>query len=78
MKPDGSWMPRWRFAPFTCLEDAFLLLERAASDYKLSKTGGTFSVEVRIGSRIGAAKGADMAHTISLSVASAIGLEMSR
>jgi hypothetical protein len=27
VKPDGSWIPRWRFAPLSRLEDAFSLLE---------------------------------------------------
>ena len=39
MRPDGSWMPRWRFAPFICLEDALLLLERAASEFRLKSCG---------------------------------------
>jgi hypothetical protein len=76
MKPDGSWMPKWRFAPFTCLEDAFLLLEQSASEFKLSKVeGGTFSVEVRIGGRAGNASGQNKARTISLAIVNAIGLE---
>lgn len=75
MKPDGSWMPRWRFAPFSRLEDAFLLLDRAASEFTLSKVdGGTFTAEVRIGGRTGRAGGDNKAQTISLAIANAVGM----
>ena len=75
IKPGGGWMPRWRFAPFTCVEDAFVLLDRAASEYTVKKIAGkTFSVEVRIAGRVGKAVGADKARTISIAVANALGL----
>src|SRR4051794_324769 len=74
LKPDGSWMPRWRFAPFSCLNDAFLLLDRAEGEFKLSSiTGGKFTAEVRIGGSAGLASGDNKAWTISCAIADAIG-----
>jgi hypothetical protein len=76
LKPDGGWIPRWRFAPFTSLEDAFLVLDRAATEFKLSMhRGRTFSAEVRIDGRIGKAVGNNKARAISIAIASAMGLK---
>src|SRR4051812_13483243 len=76
MKPDGSWMPRWRFAPFTCLEDAFSLLDRVSDAYKLTAASGIFTAEVRVGDRTGRAAGASKSNTITMAIARAIGLEI--
>src|SRR5580704_10575300 len=35
IKSGRSWIPRWRFSPLERLEDAFGLLERVATSYRL-------------------------------------------
>jgi hypothetical protein len=75
LRPDGSWMPRWRFAPFTCLDDAFVLLDRASDGYTLTNAGGVFTAEVRVGTRTGKATGKPKAKTITLAIAQAFGIE---
>ena len=71
-----GWMPRWRFAPFVRLEDAFQLLDRAATSYTLhGLDDGTFSVEVLVGTRVGKAVGERKATAISLAIARALDLE---
>jgi hypothetical protein len=77
LRPNGSWLPKWRFSPFASVEDALLVVDHAASEFKLSRVqGGLFTAEVRIGGRTGKAAGADKARTISCAIADAIGLEI--
>ena len=79
IKPGRSWIPRWRFAPMARLEDAFHLLDCVASAYRLQTLeDGTFSAEVRVGSRIGKASGEPKARAITLTVARVLGLEVER
>lgn len=77
IKPGRGWTPRWHFAPFTKIEDAFLLLDRVASDYTLAADkGGGFRAEVRVGGRVGQASGESRARTITMALAHALGLEV--
>jgi hypothetical protein len=72
-----SWIPRWRFAPFSRLDDALLLLDRASSNYKLTMfKGGTFTAEVHVDNRIGKAFGEPKARTITTALVRALGLKL--
>ena len=77
IKSGRAWTPTWRFSPLTSLEDAFGLLDAAASAYTLTaqKDGG-FEAEVRVGSRIGRASGEHKARTITIALADALELEV--
>jgi hypothetical protein len=46
LKPGRSWIPKWRFAPLSRLEDAFKLLDHSGCTYKLERNGENLSVEV--------------------------------
>ena len=71
-----EWMPRWRFAPLTNLEDAFRLLDTSATAYTLATSkDGNFEAEVRVGEHVGKASGEPKARTITIALALAIGLE---
>jgi hypothetical protein len=76
IKPGRSWTPRSRFKPFTRLEDAFLLLDRAGGTYMLSVgADGVFSAEVRIGERVGKTIGEPKARAITVAISRAVGIE---
>jgi hypothetical protein len=77
IKAGRGWTPSWKFAPLTNLEDAFALLDNAASTYAL-RTGrdGMFEAEVHVGGRVGNASGESKARTITLALARAVGLEV--
>jgi len=77
LKPGGGWTPRWRFAPLTNLEQAFGLLDRAASAYTISanKIRG-FQVEVRVGGRVGKASGKPKSRVITIALCHALGLAL--
>jgi hypothetical protein len=75
LKSGRGWIPKWRFKPFTRLEDAFLLLDRAGGTYVLSvSSDGVFSAEVRIGERIGKASGEPKAQAITVAICRALGI----
>jgi hypothetical protein len=74
MTSERSWIPRARFRPLIRLEDAFALLDRAATSYTLKRAGNSFTAEVRVGRLIGRASGRARAATITLAVAQALGL----
>jgi hypothetical protein len=77
IKSGRSWIPKWRFAPFTRLEDAFRLLEASASSYTLrASSRGVFTAEVSVASRTGWASGQSKATIITVAVARAIGLDV--
>ena len=77
IKTGRAWTPSWRFSPLTSLEDAFALLDAAASAYTLAaQKGGGFQAEVRVGSRIGRASGEPKARTITIALADALELEV--
>jgi len=69
-----SWIPRWRFRPFTELADALKLLDCAADHYTLKRDGRVFSVEIQASSGSGIASGELKARPITLAVARAVGL----
>jgi hypothetical protein len=77
IKPDRGWTPRHRFAPLTRLDDAFQLVDRVATTCKLTMVkGGHFSAEVQVDTRVGKASGESKARTITMALASALGLEL--
>jgi hypothetical protein len=76
IKSGRSWIPKWRFSPFTRIEDAFLLLDHAGGTYTLSlDRKGVFATQIRIGGRVGKASGDSKPQTITLAIAKALGLE---
>jgi hypothetical protein len=78
IKANRSWIPRWRFAPFTNLQHAFELLQAAGSSFILrSLATGAFEAEVCIGGHVGRAAGEPKARTITMAVACALRLESS-
>jgi hypothetical protein len=77
IKSGRGWLPKWRFAPLSRLDDAFELLDRSASTYRLERTGrDAFAVEVQCDGRVGKASGEPKARVITLAVARALGLEV--
>jgi hypothetical protein len=76
IKSNRSWIPCWRFQPFTEMASAFELLDRASDWYTITCKGGAFSVEVRAGRCAGRASGDCLARTIALAVAQTVGLEI--
>jgi hypothetical protein len=75
LKIGRTWISRTRFKPLARLEDAFLVLDRAASSYCLTSAGGIFTAEVKVGTRTGRATGNARARTIVLALAQALGIE---
>jgi hypothetical protein len=77
IKPGRSWMPRWRFAPLTRLEDAFELLDRAGSDYILARAKGrAFTAKVRAYGRTARASGDHKSRTITTALSLTLGLDV--
>lgn len=75
IKAEGGWTPSWRFTPLTNLEQAFDLLDRAASAYTISTNKArAFQTEVRVESQVGRASGEPKARTITMALARALGL----
>jgi hypothetical protein len=75
MKSGRAWIPNWRFAPLTSLEDAFLLLDTGASGYTLvARNTGEFQARIRVGGRTGRACGKNKARTITIALARALGI----
>jgi hypothetical protein len=77
LKPGRSWTPRSRFNPFTRLEDAFMLLERAGSTWVLSfGPDRVFTAQVGVGGRVGTASGEPKARVITLALCKALAIEV--
>lgn len=76
IKTGRSWIPSWRFAPLTSLEDAFALLDAAAVSAKLRSTPDGLDATVRVGRRVGKASGRLKARVITLALARALGMEV--
>jgi hypothetical protein len=75
LKSGGGWLPKWRFKPFTRLEDAFLLLDHTGGSYVLSVgADGVFGAEVRVGERVGKASGEPKARAITVALSRALGI----
>jgi hypothetical protein len=77
IKAGRIWIPRWRFQPLKCLEDAFQLLKMARAALVLRSAGdGNFSAQVRVGSRTGRASSGSGAASITMAIARAVGLDL--
>ena len=76
LKADRNWRVRWRFQPLNDLGNAFELLGQATDHYTISCELGIFTVEMRRGFTGGKATGDQLARTISLAVASLLGLDI--
>jgi hypothetical protein len=76
IRPDGGWLPTWRFSPFDRIEDALQVLEKTADDYKLhgNKHGHRGSIEVTVGTKTISASGEPKARLITTALAYALGL----
>jgi hypothetical protein len=72
-----GWIPRWHFQPLKRVEDAFKLLDAAATGFTLTLSGDqVFTALVRVGSNTGSATGESKAATITVALARAIGLDV--
>jgi len=77
IKSGRAWLPKWRFSPLSRLDDAFELLDRSGSTYRLERIGGrAFTVEVQLGGRVGRASGELKARAITLAVVRLLGLDV--
>ncbi len=73
IKSGRSWIPKWRFSPFTRIEDAFSLLDKAGGTYALAvDVKGVFTAQIRIGDCVGRASGDPKARSITLAIARAL------
>ena len=78
LKPNRSWIPHWRSAPVTNLENAFDLLDAAASAYTLgARRGGIVKADVHVNEHVGGTYGAAKPRTITIALARALGLDLS-
>src|SRR5512135_579772 len=76
LKADRGWIPRWRFQPLKQLDDAFSLLDQSGCRYIIKRSvDGTFSVQVRIGGRVGKASCGERARAICLALGRALRLD---
>jgi hypothetical protein len=72
-----QWITRGHFQPVDRVQDAFRLLQKAASGFSLTKTpDGVFSATVCVGDRTGTASGSAVAATITRAIGRALGLEV--
>src|SRR5690349_16601373 len=74
-----SWIPRWRFQPWKCLENALDLLDAAKPDRcsMVRDRGFDWSVTIAIGDSLGSAQDPSPARAITLAVAQAVGVDVS-
>lgn len=79
LKSGRQWIAKWRFRPFSRLEDAFLLLDQTGGTYNLAvDRNGALTAEVRIRGRVGKASGNAKARTITLAIVRALDLAILR
>jgi len=78
IRPGRSWLPRWRFAPFVNIDDAYALLDSAKPTESVVVTDslGQITAQVRIGNRMGSAAGSTRAAVITCAIARALGLDI--
>lgn len=78
LKSGRVWIPRWRFQPFSNVEDALTLLDAAQpTEYSIrSKVDGQVEVRVSVHGHLGVAIAGTRSAAISVAVARAIGLEV--
>lgn len=75
IKSGRTWIPKWRFSPLDRVADAFDLLDRAATNYRLElHERGVFTAEVCVGGRTGKACSPIKSRAITIAVAAAVGL----
>jgi hypothetical protein len=75
LKSGRVWIPQWRFQPLHELADAFQLLDRVADSFSVtSRSPKVVIANVKVGSRCGKASGAQIARTITIALARAMGL----
>jgi hypothetical protein len=75
LKGQRRWAPRWHFQPLRRLDHALQLLDKANSQYTLTKSGdGAFMARVSVGERQGFAAAKSEAAALTLALASAIGI----
>jgi hypothetical protein len=76
IKTDRSWLPRYRLAPLTRLDDAFQTVDRVAIASKLVVLKvGRVTAEVQVGGRVGKVSGNSKARTVTMALVSALGME---
>lgn len=76
-KGGRRWAPSWRFQPLRRLDQALQLLEQATGQYTLTKAAdGTYTALVTVGDQAGSASGKSEAATITLALASALGIQV--
>jgi hypothetical protein len=73
-----GWMPRWRFQPTVRLDDAFLLLEKAApQEYSIcGDARGDVHVRLIVRGTSSEAHGKSKPLTITHAIARAVGIEV--
>jgi len=77
IKSGRSWIPRWRFQPLNDIADALDLLNRAANWFTLvSSLKKVVTAEVNVAGHRGKASGKQIARTITIAVARALGLDV--
>lgn len=77
LKPGRGWIPEWRFRPLREVADAFQLVDRVADSFTLtSSSPRVVSANVKVGRRCGKASGEQIARTITIALARALGLEI--
>lgn len=77
IKGPRSWTPRHRFVPLKSLDDAFQLVDRVATSFRLTLVRGSqFFAEVQVGTCVGQASGELKARTVTIALARALGLEV--
>jgi hypothetical protein len=71
-----KWIPKWRFKPLKRLEDAFAVLDHSRSEYVIEQSEKAgFTVQVRIGGRVGTSSGQAKARAISVAVGRALHID---
>ena len=75
MQSGRSWIPRWRFQPLDDIAAALELLNRVAKGFTLvSNLKKVVTAEVNVAGRRGKASGQQIARTITIAIARALGL----
>jgi hypothetical protein len=76
VKANRSWTPERKFSPLTNVEQAFALLDAAASAYTLAgEKGAEFRACVRVGERVGEASNSSKARAATMAQALGLGVE---
>ena len=75
---DRRWLPRWRFQPADCLQDAFRLLEQTATEeYSMGAAeNGSFWAKVRVGGTTGEACELSKSRAITFAIARSFGIDV--